>query len=62
MQITGGSVAGTLSGMLNWSGGQINSWAPLEVASNGVLNIVGDVSLYGPLTNYGTVNWQAGTV
>ncbi len=62
VQITGGSVAGTLSGMLNWSGGQINSWAPLEVASNGVLNIVGDVSLYGPLTNYGTVNWQAGTV
>jgi hypothetical protein len=36
--------------------------ASLAVASNGVLNIEGEVQLEGVLTNYGTVNWQAGQI
>ncbi len=57
-----GNIAGTFSGTINWLGGQINSGAPLTVASNGVLNIAGSITLYDALTNYGTVNWQAGAI
>ncbi len=62
VQVTGGNFSGTLSGTLNWSGGQLTSGASLTIANNGVLNLEGGVSLFGALTNYGTVNWQAGTV
>ena len=56
-----GHMAGTISGTLNWSGGYILG-PSLTVASNGVLNIVGSISLYDGLINEGTVNWQSGTV
>ena len=51
-----------LSGTVNWTGGTVNSGTSLTLATNGVLNIVGNVTLAGPLTNYGPVNWQSGTV
>src|ERR1035441_6423988 len=56
-----GVLAGTFSGMLNWTGGSISGGSSLTVASNGVLNInpggSTTLNLYGVLTNYGTVNW-----
>ena len=59
-----GALAGKciLAGALNWSGGEVNGGSSLTMASNGVLNIEGNVNIEGPLTNYGTVNWQAGKV
>ncbi|MDB6065752.1 MAG: delta-60 repeat domain protein [Pedosphaera sp.] len=62
VQITSGTIDGTFAGTVNWSGGQLGAGSSLTVASNGVLNIQGNISLLGALTNYGTVNWQAGTV
>ena len=50
----------TILGTLDWAGGTLNSSGSLTVASGGVLNIDGPIGLYGPLTNSGTVNWQAG--
>ena len=51
----------TCNGQFNWSGGTL-SGNPLTIGSNGVLNILGNVSLVDALINYGTANWQAGTV
>ena len=62
VQITGGNFSGTLSGNLNWSGGITTLGSPLTIMTNGTLNILGNVTLEGPLTNYGTVNWQSGPV
>ena len=36
------------------------SW--LTISAGGVLDIGGELDLFGPLTNSGTVNWQAGNV
>ena len=59
----GGSLVGTnltVNGQFLWNNGTV--FNPLTIATNGVLNIVGGpVSLAGPLTNAGTVNWTAGT-
>src|ERR1019366_391231 len=33
-----------------------------NIATNGVLNIAGPVSVNAALTNWGTVNWQAGSM
>src|ERR1035438_2429259 len=51
----------TLSGIMTWTGGVVAG--PLTVASNGVLNVSGNSTVYleSPLTNAGTVNWT-GTV
>ena len=52
----------TVSGAINW---QSASWAPMggvTLTSGGVLNILNNLDLYGPLTNRGTVNWQGGFV
>src|ERR1035441_7988293 len=61
-----GVLAGTFSGMLNWTGGSISGGSSLTVASNGVLNInpggSTTLNLYGVLTNYGTVNWLSGNI
>jgi hypothetical protein len=64
LNYSGGNLFGTsvLSGTLNWNGGQIIGGSSLTVASNGVLNIMANVTLQGALTNYGTVSWQAGAV
>ena len=48
--------------VFNWHGGYLVSGAALTVATNGVLNIGGDVRLYSPLVNEGTINWTNGTV
>src|ERR1019366_2624640 len=52
-----GSLLVTGGAMMSWSGG--SSGGSLTVASNGVLNLTGNstVFLYNPLTNAGTVNW-----
>jgi len=61
----GGGFSGSLlvaaGGTMNWTGG--DSAGPLNVASNAVLNIAGNSTVYveAPLTNAGTVNWL-GTV
>lgn len=36
--------------------------ASLTVAATGTLNLTGDMYLYGPLTNAGTLNWQNGGI
>ncbi|HTQ49861.1 MAG TPA: hypothetical protein VMJ12_04050, partial [Candidatus Acidoferrales bacterium] len=43
-----------LSGVFNWSGGTLNGH-PLAIASGGLLNISGSVTLENVLTNAGTV-------
>ena len=60
----GNFISGTFSGVLNLTGGTLESGG-LTVATNGVLNInPGNTTLYvnGALTNYGTVNWQSGNL
>ena len=61
--LAGSTLSGTntLTGIMNWTAGGVGG--PLTVASNGVLNLTGNstVFLYNPLTNAGTVNWT-GTV
>ena len=63
VRIDGDSFGGTFSGVVNEYGG----WVPsgLTIESNGVLNLSGysyALELIGPLTNYGTVNWQSGEI
>ena len=52
------TAAVTIGGQFNWSGGTLEG-SPLTVGSNAVMNLLGSgtLSLYGPLTNEGTVNW-----
>jgi hypothetical protein len=57
---SGGTLAGTnlVTGLVNWTAGSLTG--ALTIASNSVLNIsnnVSPVTLYGVLTNAGTVNW-----
>jgi CARDB/Immunoglobulin domain len=58
---TGGSFAGngTVNGTATWTGGQLGGNSTLTIATNGVLNIGGNgtLYLYGALTNAGTINW-----
>jgi hypothetical protein len=56
--------AESVSGTINLSGGTLNNGASLTVLTPGVLNLIGNGTLYieGPLTNNGTVNWQGGGV
>ena len=62
-QVLSGSVSGTLSGTLNWAGASIPAQTALTIATNGVLNIVGDLVLEAAaLTNWGTVHWLAGRI
>ena len=51
LQINGGAT-------VFWSGG--NALGPVNIAANGVLNLVGNssVTLYAALTNAGTINWS----
>src|SRR5208282_3426983 len=57
--LAGATLGGTntLTGTMNWTAGVVAG--PLTVASNGVLNLTGNstVYFYSPLTNAGTVNW-----
>ena len=52
--------AETIAGMVNWAGGVVTNLGSLTVAGGSALNFIGASSFYlaGPLTNYGTVNWQ----
>src|SRR5208337_203466 len=50
----------TIVGTISLSGGSLSG--SLTVASNGVLNLSGGWTVYGPLTNNGTVNWQGGSL
>ena len=60
LTIDGATLAGTntVTGVFNWNNGTI-AGGPLTIATNGVLNINGNTTLYlaNPLTNAGTVNW-----
>ncbi|MDB6032819.1 MAG: hypothetical protein JWM16_3157 [Verrucomicrobiales bacterium] len=49
-------------GTLNWAGGSL--LGGITIASNGVANLKGSSakSLYGSLTNGGTINWSGGTI
>ncbi|HXR46268.1 MAG TPA: hypothetical protein VN784_02410, partial [Candidatus Limnocylindrales bacterium] len=56
LNLGGGTLSGgllTLQGTFNWASGTVAG--PLTIASGGVLNITGNVSLYNVLTNAGTV-------
>lgn len=62
--LTGGTLEGhgTLSGACRWSSGQISPTASLTVATNGTLLLASGAqyskSVYGNLTNAGTIIWQ----
>ena len=58
----GGAFIGQIAGTVTCFGGTVGAGSSLTVATNGVLNILGGMGLYGVLTNQGTVNWQGGTV
>ncbi|MGA2751494.1 MAG: hypothetical protein ABSG59_22235, partial [Verrucomicrobiota bacterium] len=57
---------GVLSGVLTWTGGQINGNGVLTVAANSVLTLEGTAggsySLFGIVTNAGTVRLVSGTL
>ncbi len=57
--LSGGGLL-TINGLLNWSGGTIGGTGGLMVATNGMLNLVGNsgVLLQVPLTNAGSTNWS----
>ncbi|HLH54950.1 MAG TPA: hypothetical protein VKY92_15170 [Verrucomicrobiae bacterium] len=61
----GGTIQGTatFTGQALWNGGTIGTGGSVTVASNSVLNIKGTSgeSVYGPLTNWGTINWASST-
>ena len=44
------------------SGLTVGGGSSLTVAADGVLNILGNLTLNGVLTNAGTVNWQDGQI
>ena len=54
------NLTGPVTGVMNLTGGTVGG--PLTIASGGILNITGSVTLLGALTNSGTVNWLAGNV
>ena len=54
------NLTGPVTGVMNLTGGTIGG--PLTIASGGILNITGSVTLLGALTNSGTVNWLGGNV
>ena len=61
LTFSGGSLGGTntVLGTMDWTGGTIANAAAVTVDTGAVLNLGGSamVSLYGVLTNAGTVNW-----
>src|ERR1017187_8605147 len=65
LSLSGGSLSGagllTVSGQLNWTNGSIAAGSTLTIATNGVLMVAGNgCSLYGVLTNAGTVQLMNG--
>ncbi len=60
LTLSGATLAGTntVTGTFNWKNGII-AGGPLTVASNGVMNINGSITMYleNPLTNFGSVTW-----
>ena len=66
LALNGDSVNGMLTvlagGVCTVGGTTFSPASALEIATNGVLNIVSSVNFQGPVTNQGTVNWQAGSI
>jgi hypothetical protein len=64
VDVYGGVFTGSIAsgGVLNWRGGALNYGAPLTVEAQGVVNVLGDASVIGPLTNRGTIHWQGGVL
>ena len=64
--LNGGSVNGagtlTINGLLQWNGGSTGPGSSLVVMPNGVVNIESGTTFQGAVTNFGTVNWLAGSV
>jgi hypothetical protein len=55
-------INGTLASPLNWYSGTLLAGSGLGVGTNGVLNLLGSLTVYGGLTNAGVVNQQAASV
>ncbi len=67
LELVGGNLAGNhvLSGLLKWTGGDLNGVGSTTISSNGTLRILSGVNhdlQNRLLTNYGSVLWTAGTV
>src|SRR5581483_3037717 len=66
VNLTGGYPVGILNSAINLISSTINNGVGFTVGTNGVLNINpgggGTFSIYGPLTNQGTINWQSGSL
>ena len=60
--IPGGGVAIVIDTAVSISGLTVGGGSSLTVAADGVLNILGNLTLNGALTNAGTVNWQDGQI
>ena len=62
IELTNSPINGRIAegGVVNLIGGSVTSSSSLSVAHGGVFNILGTLSLSGPLTNAGTVSWQDG--
>ncbi len=60
----GGGIRGneTLAAEGNWYDGSLLAGASLTVSAGQTLNLLGGMSLYGPLINAGTIDWQAGNL
>ena len=65
LELDGAYLVGTnkVTGTLGMNGGGVPSGSSLTVAVGGILNFDGaTVTLNGPLTNSGTVNWSSGNI
>jgi len=60
--IVNGAGALALNGLLQWNGGNTGGGFPLSVMPSGVLNLQSSLVFQGAVTNFGTVNWLAGSL
>jgi hypothetical protein len=59
--LSSGSLFVDFGGLITWTGGDLDG--PLTIGSSGGLNIGGNFfELFGPITNYGTINWQSASL
>ena len=60
--IPGGGLNVVISATNSTGGLSLGNGSSLTIVSNGVLNIEGDMTVEGELTNAGTVNWEGGDI
>ena len=56
------ALSGTLVTTLNCYGGLLDEGTDLTVGTGGVFNILGNLQVYGPLANLGTIRWLGGDI